>query len=1086
MSRVQIFVATLFLVVVATTVFATEALLCRYPAISPDGSAVVFSYQGDLWSVSADGGRAVRLTAHEAYDAWPVFAPDGASVAFASDRYGDFDVFVMPVDGGPPVRLTYAETTDLPRAFGPESDEVYFSSRRLFDYPMGSQILSVSVTGGTPARLADFFGDEVATTDGRTFVVAQGRVANGRVRYRGSYQRELFRWTRGGDPVALTENRGYDTHPMAAPDGRIYWLGDMGDAKTANVWTMDADGGGKRQLTHFENDPVRAASLSADGSRIVFEQGLHLFVMDTAGGEAQRLRVDVAADAVENPVVIETKSGDADVIAVSDDGEEYALVVDGEIVLLNKDLGGRATVAVPGPWREGEISFRPGSADTLLLISDRTGEDTVCLLVSDDDDEPLLRKARMHRLIELTDGKRPCSDPRWAPDGDRIAYRRGLGDLRVMDIDGKHDESVSDYWNLGDFSWSPDGRWLAFARLDPDYNSEIWIIPSKGGDAVNITRHPEYDESPVWSADAATLAWSTTRHSHSPDRREYDIYALYLREVDHDRTREAWEILEKMRDEKPKDDKKDDKKKEDDDEEEEEAEEELVVEIDFDEIHLRARRMTSMPGSEYISAVDPKGDKVYFTAVVGEDRDLYSVTRFGEDREAVTEGGVNPRGISLDEKGKTFTFLKHGVPATVGADGGKVESTDFTARLVIDRPAVRLRTLDEAWRTMRDRFYDPDMHGVDWPAMREKYGAWVAHAACDRDFGDVMNFMLGELNASHMGYRPRWDSPGDYGDDGWLGLEYDVSHKGKGLKVARVLTDGPCDKAPDRVLPGDVLLTVDGRPVGHDASVTAALETRSGLPTWIEVKRGGDELEFQVTPLGFRTIWTLNHRDAERAKRTVTEAASDGRVGYVHIQGMGFSEVERFQQNLFAAADGKEALIIDVRNNGGGWTTDLLLTILTQPVHAFTVGRDGEVGYPQVERQPFYRWSKPMAVICNEGSYSNAEIFSHAIKTLGRGPVIGMETGGNVISTGAFGNRYRGIVRMPGRGWYVWGDDINTERNGKPQEARHELTGCIPDHIVDLTPADRMHDRDPQLDKAVELMLDAADAERRKPKREPK
>jgi tricorn protease len=199
---------------------------------------------------------------------------------------------------------------------------------------------------------------------------------------------------------------------------------------------------------------------------------------------------------------------------------------------------------------------------------------------------------------------------------------------------------------------------------------------------------------------------------------------------------------------------------------------------------------------------------------------------------------------------------------------------------------------------------------------------------------------------------------------------------------------------------------------------------------------------------------------------------------------MGWGEVERFEQNLFAAADGKEALIIDVRNNGGGWTTDLLLTILTQPVHAYTIPRDGDIGYPQTERQPFYRWSKPIAVICNEGSYSNAEIFSHAIKTIGRGPVVGWETGGNVISTSGFGNRYEGYIRLPFRGWYVWGDKKNPQRNHKNQEGVHELTGFIPDYPVKLTPADRLNGRDPQLQKAIDLMVEAADAEKAKPQRE--
>jgi len=1083
MSIVRILVALFLVALAAAGALASEARFCRHPAISADGSVVVFSYQGDLWRVPADGGRASRLTAHEAYDGRPVFAPDGETIAFASNRYGDDDVYVMPATGGPPVRLTYAETTDRPCAFGPGGDELYISSRRLFDFPMSSQIQVLPVSGGTPLRLVDMFGAEAATADGRTFVISAGRVANGRMRYRGSYQRELYRWTRGGDPVRLTDNRGYDTHPMMAPDGRIYWVGDMDETKTANVWTMDADGGGKRQLSHFEGDGVRSAALSADGSRIVLERGLDLYTLDAAGGEPVRLEIDVAADLIENPVVVETLSGDAGELAVSEDGDEYALVVRGEVVLLNRELGGRATVAVPGPWRETDVSFRPGGADTLLLVTDRDGEDTVCLLVADGGDETPLRAAREHRLVALTDGRRPCTRPAWSPDGERIAYMRGNGDLRVMDADGGHDASVSASWNLVDFAWSPDGRWLAFSRYDADYNSDIWIVSADGGEPVNVTRHPEYDKNPVWSADGTMLAWETTRHNHAPDRRDADVYFLYLREADHDRSREQWEILMKTRDEKPGGK---EEKDEDGDDEAEEAAEALEVVIDFEEIHLRGRRLTSLPGSEYVRAIDPQGDRLYFTASIGEERDLYSLDRFGEEREAVTEGGVDPAAIRLDAEGETFTFLRNGAPATVGAGGGKIESTDFTARLVVDRPAIRRRTLDEAWRTLRDRFYDPDMHGVDWPAMREKYLEWVAHAGCDVDFGDVMNLMLGELNASHMGYRPGWEAPGDYGDDGWLGLEFDRDQGGRGLKVSRVLTDGPCDMAPDRVRVGDVLLSVDGRAVGRDASLEAALETRAGLPTWIVVERDGDDLEIQVTPVGWYRIRSLNHRDNERARRARAESRSDGRVGYVHIEGMGFAEVERFQQNLFAAADGKEALVIDVRDNGGGWTTDLMLTILTQPEHAFTVGRGGEAGYPRVERQPFFSWTKPVAVICNEGSYSNAEIFSHAIKTLGRGPVVGVETGGNVISTGAFTNRYRGYVRLPGRGWYVWGDEAHPERNGKPQEGRHDLSGCLPDHVVELTPADRVHDRDPQLDRAVDLMLEAADAERRKPSREPR
>jgi len=1072
----------LVLIGAAGAAAAAEAFMPRWPAITPDGKTVVFSFQGDLWSVPADGGDARRLTAHEAYDAHPVISPDGRLVAFSSGRYGDEDVFVMPLEGGVPVRLTHAESTDRPRAFSADGKHVLFASRRPFVFPGSTQIWRVPVAGGQPFRLLDTFADEIAPLGDRGYVFSQGRVAWGRVHYRGSYQRELWRWSPGGEPVRLTENRGYDTDPMTAPDGRIYWLGDMDDSKTANVWVMDADGGGKTQVTRFKGDGVRDADLG--GGRMVLERGTRLYLMDLPGGEPRELSIRVADDLVENPVVLETKSGDADALAVSDDGEEYALTIEGEVVLVSRELGGRAVVCAEGPWREQDIAFRPGSADTLLVVSDRSGEDAIYALVSDDPEESNLRLASARKLVRLSKGDEPCSDPLWSPDGDRILYTRGKGDLRVMDADGGDDRELSPGWNVGGYAWSSDGRWIAFSRADRNYNTDIWVIPAEGGEARNVTMHPDYDEDPVWSADGRVLAWSSPRHDHAPDSRDTDVFAVYLRLEDHERSREEWELWEKTRDKKKggKGEKKDDEKKDGDEAEKEDETEETV--IDFEDIHLRARRVTSLDGSESCVGIDPKGDWYYFVGGGGRERDLFRVNRFGEEQEEITKGGTNPTAVILAPDGKNLHFLKRGKPQQVAAKGGKAEGPDFTARLTIDRPVVRERVLDEAWRTLRDRFYDPDMHGVDWRKMREKYGAMVRRVRHDKDFADVMNLMLGELNASHMGYRARWPEIGEYAADGWLGVTLDPDHRGRGLRVTDVIPDGPADHVDARLQPGDVILAVAGAEVGRDASLEAALENRRDEPTEVRLERDGEELTVTVRPADYRSLWQLEYRRMEEKNRAAVEDASDGRVGYVHVQGMGFGEVERFEQNLFAAADGREALIIDVRNNGGGWTTDLMLTILTQPQHAYTIGRDGEVGYPMTERMPFYSWQKPIAVICNEGSYSNAEIFSSAVRTIGRGPVVGEETGGNVISTSGFGNRYNGYTRLPMRGWYTFGDVRHPERNHKPQEGVHDLPGVLPDYRVPRTVADVLFDRDPQLDKAVELMIEAADAERRKPRAE--
>lgn len=1077
--------ALLMLIFAVTATQAAEVFLPRYPALSPDGETVIFSFQGDLWSVSSQGGQARRLTVHEAYDAHAIFSPDGTQLAFASNRYGDDDIYLMPTEGGAPKRLTFAGTTDRPKAFSPDGNTLYFVSRRLFDFPMGSQIQQIPVSGGTPERLVDIFADEVATSDGITFIIAEGRVKPNRLYYRGSYQRELYSWSEGNDPAPLTENRGYDRNPMVAADGRIFWIGDQNESKLPNIYTMNADGSGKKAVTTFTEDGVRSASLGAGGKTIVIERGTSLYLVDTAGGEPQLLNIQVADDAMENPIVIENKTSDATELAISSDGEEYAMIIEGEIVLVSRDLGGRATIAVPGPWREMDISFRPGSADTLLFVTDRWGEDEVCLLVSDDEDQSNLRLARDLKIERLTPDGGPTRTPRWSPEGDRFLFTTGNANMHVMDADGGNNTLLFEHWLLSEYRWSPDGQWVAISAYNGDFNSDILIMPSEGGEAINITRHPDYDDNPVWSADGSMLAWNTNRHSASPADLDFDVYFMYLtRELD-ERTDDEWKIWEKTRDKKPA---KKEEPEEDDSEDDiaeiqkDDEEPELVVNIDFEDIHLRSRRLTRLSGSERPHGIDPKGDRIYFTATIDGETDLFSLDRFGKERENVTKNDASPRNIIMDAEGEKFAFLKGGKPARVGSGGGEVKTTDFSARLEINRPAVRLQVLDEGWRTLRDRFYDPGMHGLDWPALRVKYGSWVQKVGHDRDFGDIVNFMLGEVNASHMGYYPSWKRVGDYGTDGFLGLEFGA-HDGEGLEVTKVLAHGPCDKVISRLLPGDVLMSVDGQPVSSSTNLYAALETRSGLPTWLKVQREGDEREIQVVPSSFRSIWSLNYKAMEKARRARTEESSEGRVGYVHIQGMGYANVQRFEQNLFAAADGKEALVIDVRNNGGGWTTDLLLTILTQPVHAYTVPRGGEIGYPQAERQPFFRWSKPIVVICNEGSYSNAEIFSHAIKTIGRGLVVGMETGGNVISTDGFGNRYNGYIRLPFRGWYVWGDDRHPERNHKNQEGVHELEGFIPDYIVDLTPADQLHGRDPQLEKAVELAVEAADEEKGKPQR---
>ncbi len=492
------------------------------------------------------------------------------------------------------------------------------------------------------------------------------------------------------------------------------------------------------------------------------------------------------------------------------------------------------------------------------------------------------------------------------------------------------------------------------------------------------------------------------------------------------------------------------------------------VKIDFDDIYLRVRRVTNLGGEESVVAIHPKGDKFYFTADVKNKRDLYSVNRFGEELKAITEGGTNPTAITLDADGKTFYYLHNGSPASIGTDGGKSESTTFHAMLKIDQPDERLEVLDETWRTLGMSYYDQKMHGADWKALRDKYKPYAERVRTEKDFEDVINLLLGEINSSHTGFYH--DGENNFRESaGELGLTFDTKSKSDGLKIVSVLRDGPCDKTGVNLQAGDELLAIDGVPVSLVHDVYEPLEGKTGVPVLLSAKRDGHEFEVTAIPGSWFAMRQLVYEEMERKNRDIVAKATNNRVAYVHIQGMDRHSLELFQRDLFAAADGRDAMIIDVRNNGGGSTTDLLLTILTQPEHAYTQSRGSGFGYPQ-DRLALYKWTKPICVLCNEASFSNAEIFSHAIQTIHRGPVIGTETAGGVISTGGWGTLDGGYVRLPGRGWWIYGTKIEEEGHG-----------CVPDYTVAMTSADFIHDRDPQLAKAIDVMKQTVEENDHKP-----
>ncbi len=1059
--------ATIIAFLVCATASAVEAPLPRHPAPSPDGTLIAFSWQGDLWLVPAAGGEARRITANPATERFPVWSSDGRSLAFASNRFGNDDVFVMPVDGSAePTRLTFASTPDLPDDFTPDGRAVLFTSNRAQSVKWGTQLWTVPLTSGTPALAQEAFGEAAAfSPDGEALVFVRGQTKWTRRGYRGSASRDLWLRTAADEYTRLTDFDGTDDCPTWIDGGNIAFLSSRNGRK--NVYRLDVAAKTATQLTFHEGSAVRFPRAAADGSVIAYEFEDGIWTVAPGGGDSTRLSIQVPADQVNNPIQRVTATDGADELAVSPNGKLAAFIVHGDIfvtAIVDKDdqeIAKPPTARVTtSPERERDLSWSP-DGKSLLFSSAVNGNDDIYLARPRLESTPWV-EAFEFELTRVTDQPAEEYAATFSPDGERIAFVRGLGALVVRPINGGSESLILDHWDAPNYEWSPDGAWIAYSSTDEHFNSEVWIIPSAGGERYNVSRHPDDDIAPRWSPDGRRLVWTAKRADNT-----FDVWGVWLTRADNERTAAQWL---KLWNEKG-GDKKKPKGKDDDDESDDEDEKTAApkVSIDFERLWERVHRITDLKGDEGAARVSPDGKTIIFTAEHEGEEDLYSVRWDGESLERLTKEGTEPEQFVFDSKGKTIFFLDgKGRIKRIAVDGKPGDPIPFKARYVVDNRLERAAVFDEAWRALNENFYDPGFHGVDWPAQRVKYRPWALEASTKADFADIVNLMLGELNASHMGYYPpgtrgRATASGD--STGWIGVTFDPSAGGPGVSVLEVLPDSPAWRADVAIQPGERLIAVNGVAVGDSTNIFELFVDTVGERTPVTV-RGADGADRTVVvePVSYFEQRDLRYNEWVRQRRALTDRWSNGRLGYIHIQGMDIPSFEEFERMLFAAADGKQGLLIDVRSNGGGWTTDYLMAVLMVQRHAFTVprGADPDIrAYPQ-SRLPLAAWTRPAVTICNEDSYSNAEIFSHAFKTLGRGTLVGSPTFGAVISTGGTRTLDGSTVRLPGRGWYVASNGLNMEHNG-----------AQPDVLVWQPPAeDASATRDTQLQRAVELLLE--------------
>jgi len=1046
----------------------------RHPAVHPDGATIAFSYQGDLWTVSADGGRAERLTIHEAYEGQPRWRPDGSQIAFTSDRYGNDDVYVMNTGGSTPTRLTHHSTDDALGGWTPDG-HLLFSTRRTYaQAEWSNEIYQVAAAGGTPDRRLDAVGASPRMSpDGRFVAFEKGVNGTTKKGYEGPANRDLW--------VYDTENDAY-TRSTTAPsnDHNPVWTGPRTllyiseQSGTYNVHRQavtdrGAADGAPEAVTTFDDDGVRALSASSDGSVIAFERRTDVYVIEN-GGEPERLDVTVPADYRFDPTEKKQMTNGLRDYAVSPSGEQVALVLRGELFLMQNETGEpRTTRLTEHSYRDRDVAWTSDS--TLVFASDRNGgQYDLYRLESADPEHPGdLYDALQHDVTRLTDTPEDERILAMAPDRSHLALRRGSmssygeGALvtATVSADGLANETVlAEGWNAPtDVAWSPDSEWLAYSKSNLNFNTDVYIHAaddSKG--PVNVSQHPRGDSEPVWSPDGSKLGFVSDRTSAGSD-----VWFVWLQEEDWEKTQRDWEEVEEEQEENGNG--------------EADSEASPAVEIDFDDIHDRLERVTALPGGEGEPVIGTKGETFYFVAGQGgwgsdydTEVDLYSIQWDGEERRRITEGGVEPSNVRLTPNGEQVTLThSRGQLARVPTASNELERLSFAASMEVNHEEERTQIFEEVGRALKQGFYDPNFHGDDWEALRAKYRPWAMDASTMRDFQYTVNLMLGELNASHMGYYSGDRAETQNERTGRLGVELDPVESG--VEVQRVVPRSPAAREASTLREGDVITAVNGTSVAEAGNFYELMEGTVKEKVLLSVVGAdGEERSVRIRPTD--DLGDELYREWVEERKELVEEYSDGRLGYVHVEGMNWESFEHFERELYASGHDKEGLIIDVRFNGGGWTTDYLMTVLNVRRHAYTIPRGATDNlqqnhekfrghYPFGERLPYAAWTKPVATLANENSYSNAEIFSHAFKNLGHGPLVGQPTFGAVISTGGAGLIDGSYVRMPFRAWYVYQTDKNMEHG----PAR-------PDIQVQNPPAIKAEGEDPQLRRAVEALLE--------------
>ena len=1048
-------------------------LWLRHPAISPDGKTVAFAYRGDIFTVSANGGTAKQLTSNAAFDSYPVWSPDSRHIAFASSREGSMDVWVMDADGGVPRRLTTNSGNELPLRWLNDNTVIFKTdlmptAQSIIFSGSFAQVYTVDIKGGRPRLFSEITMDalDINANGEVLYMDNKGYEDQWRKHHRSPITRDI--WLKNGNSFKqLTNFNGEDRDPVWAADGKsFYYLSELDG--TFNVYRRTPDGK-DTQITRHEKNPVRFLSAAVNGTLCYGYDGEIYTVRE--GESPKKLSIRITADNEGKNLIRQIQYSGATDIKLSPNGKEVAFVMHGDVYVTNLEY--RTTKQITDtPEQERNIDFSPDGR-TIVYDSERNGVWQIYSTTIKNKDENQFAYATALEEERITDSDSTSLCPQFSPDGKEIAFWENRCTLRVINVKSKKVRTVMDGKYLFsysdgdiDFAWSPDSKWLLASYMgNGGWNSPDIALVDASGDSEphNLTNSGYSDVSARWVLGGKAMLFCSDRagyRSHGSWGADYDAYIMFFDQDAMEQFMMNKEERQLAKDNMSKKEKKEEEKKEKKENEAKNADkpkpnEVEPLKLDLDNCRDRIIRLTVNSSKLGDAILDKEGENLYYKAAFEGGYDLWRHNLL-ENRTELISKGIGGGNMYFDKDYKNLYYTSGGNIKKFDTSSRAIKNIDFEATFNYKPYSERAYMFDHVWRQIKDKFYVADLHNVDWDGYRNTYERFLPYINNNYDFQEMLSEMLGELNASHTGarYNGSWASL----QTANLGLFYDESYMGDGLKVKEVVKNGPCSIKNTDIKPGSIIMKIDGEDIKAGMDYFPLLDGKIGKSIRLTVakEKGGKTFDVVVKGISKGNLTNLLYKRWVERNSELVDSLSGGRLAYVHVRAMNSESFRDVYRDLLSEKNrNREAVIVDERHNGGGWLHDDLCTLLNGKEYQNFVPRGKYMG-----RDPFNKWTKPSCVLICEDDYSNGHGFPLVYKTLGIGKLIGAPVAGTMTA--------------------VWWETL-LDRSmvyGIPQVGCRSLEGVYgentqlnPDIVVYNTPEDYLTGNDRQLKAAVEEMM---------------